>query len=63
MIKVKVIKPFYYAKDKILYVDEERYKELNQLGYVEKVKEETIKIEKATHDKTRILSNKSMEDN
>ncbi len=54
MIKAKVIKPFYFAKDKELYLDEERYKELKKLGLVEEVKErkkaivKNTKIEKAT---------------
>lgn len=62
MIKVKVIKPFYYAKDKELYLDEERYNELKELGLVEEVKEikkavvKNAKVEKATSDKTRVLS-------
>lgn len=62
MIKVKVIKPFYYAKDKQLYLDEDRYKELKDLGLVEEVKEikkavvNKGKIEKATvNDKRKIL--------
>ena len=62
MIKAKVIKPFYYAKDKQLYLDEDRYKELKDLGLVEEVKETKKvvvnkgKIEKATvNDKRRIL--------
>lgn len=63
MIKTKVIKPFYYAKDKELYLDEDRYKELVEQGYVEEVKRikkavvKNTKIEKATNDKTRVLSN------
>lgn len=76
MIKAKVIKPFYCAKDKELYLDEDRYNELKELGLVEEVEEyieitsETLlegkkiykeiiknsKIEKATNDKTRVLS-------
>lgn len=62
MIKVKVIKPFYYAKDKEVYLDEDRYKELSEQGYVEEVKEikksiiKNNKVEKATNDKKRILS-------
>lgn len=61
MIKAKAIKPFYYAKDKELYLDEDRYKELAELGYVEEVKEikkavvKNTKIEKATNDKARVL--------
>lgn len=35
MIKVRVIKPFYYAEGKELYVDEDRYNELKELGLVE----------------------------
>ena len=62
MIKVKVIKPFYYAMDKEVYLDEDRYKELSEQGYVEEVKEikksiiKNNKVEKATNDKKRILS-------
>jgi len=37
MIKAKVIKSFYYAKDKDIYLDEERFKELKEQGYVELV--------------------------
>ena len=44
MIKAKVIKAFYYAKDKELYLDEDRFKELEDQGYVVKVKE--FKVEK-----------------
>jgi len=62
MIKVRVIKPFYYAKDKEIYIDEERYKELSEQGLVEEVKEikkaviKNNKVEKATNDKKRVLS-------
>lgn len=68
MIKAKVIKPFYCAVDKELYLDEERYKELLAEGYIEEVKEITKavvknkKIEKATNDKRRVLSNQIMEE-
>lgn len=68
MIKAKVIKPFYYAKDKELYLDEDRYNELKELGLVEEVKPRNIrkenaellskkqsKIEKAINDETRVL--------
>lgn len=34
MIKAKVIKSFYYAKDKDIYLDEDRFKELKEQGYV-----------------------------
>lgn len=63
MIKAKVIKSFYYAKDKEIYLDEDRYKELAEQGYVKEVKEikkavvKNNKIEKATNDKARALSN------
>ncbi len=63
MIKAKVIKPFYYAKDKELYLDEDRFNELKEKGLVEEVKEikkavvRNSKIEKATNDKTRVLPN------
>lgn len=59
MIKVKVIKSFYCAKGKKLYLDENRYKELSELGYVEEIKKVTKnnKVEKIIDDKTRILSN------
>lgn len=63
MIKAKVIKPFYYAKDKELYLDDERFNELKELGLVEEVKEikkavvRNSKIEKAINDKARVLSN------
>lgn len=62
MIKVKVIKPFYCGIGKELYLDEERYNELKEFGLVEKVNEinKTVikdnKVEKATSDKTRVLS-------
>lgn len=42
MIKAKVIVPFYYAKDKELYLDEERYNELKSLGKVEKVEDDIV---------------------
>lgn len=64
MLKVKVIKPFYYAEGKELYVDENRYQELKDKGLVEEVKEikQTVvknsKIEKAIlNDEGRVLSN------
>ena len=65
MIKARVIKSFYYAKNKDIYLDEDRFKELEEQGYVEKkedeIHKETIKpnkIEKATqNDKARVLSN------
>ena len=38
MIKAKVIKSFYYAKDKEIYLDEKRFKELKEQGYVEEIK-------------------------
>lgn len=62
LIKAKVVKPFYCAKGKELYLDEDRFKELAEQGYVEKIKEikkavgRNIEIEKATNDKARILS-------
>lgn len=62
MIKARVIKPFYYAKDKELYLEEERYNELKEQGFVEEVKEvkkaivKNNKLEKATNDKKRVLS-------
>lgn len=70
MIKAKVIKPFYFAKDKELYLDKDRYEELSKLGYVEKIEEinynldnlihkekiSTNNVEKAIYDKKRILS-------
>lgn len=34
MIKAKVIKSFYYAKDNDIYLDEDRFKELKEQGYV-----------------------------
>ena len=63
MIKAKVIKAFYYAKGKEVYLDEDRYNELKALGLVEEIKEikeavvKNAKIEKATNDKRRVLSN------
>ena len=39
MIKAKVIKAFYYAKGKEVYLDEDRYNELKALGLVEEIKE------------------------
>lgn len=67
MIKAKVIKSFYYAKDKEIYLDEERFKELQEQGYVEEIKtileiaspqikEETIeKAIKVQNGKKRVL--------
>lgn len=52
VIKAKVIKAFYYAKDKELYLDEDRFKELEDQGYVVKVKE--FKVEKAVKPKTKV---------
>lgn len=52
MIKAKVIKSFYYAKDKEIYLDEDRFKELEEQGYVIKVKEP--KVEKAVKPKTKV---------
>lgn len=42
MIKAKVIVPFYFAKDKELYLDEERFSELEKLGKVEKVEDDIV---------------------
>lgn len=52
MIKAKVIKAFYYAKDKEIYLDENRFKELKEQGYVEEIKEQ--KKEKATISKDKV---------
>lgn len=71
MIKAKVIKPFYYANDKELYLDEDRYKELLEKGYVEPIeevavmpideiignKEITNQIEKAIINKPKLKNN------
>lgn len=46
MIKAIVTKSFYYAKDKEIYLDEDRFKELKEKGFVKEAKE--TKIEKAT---------------
>lgn len=62
MIRARVIKPFYCAKDKELYLEEERYNELKEQGFVEEVKEmkkavvKNNKLEKAINDKKRVLS-------
>ncbi len=48
MKKVKVIKPFYQAKGKELYVDDDRYDELIKLELVEEVKTKAVKKEKAS---------------
>lgn len=62
MIKARVIQSFYYAKGKELYVDEDRFNELKELELVEEVKGikkaivKNTRIEKATNDKTRVLS-------
>lgn len=63
MIKAKVIKPFYCAKDKELYLDENRFKELEEQGYVigiDFAEGKDNQVETATvvnkNDKTRVLS-------
>lgn len=40
MIKAVTIKDFFFAKDNILYLDEERFNELKEKGLVEKFEEE-----------------------
>ena len=52
MIKAMVIKSFYYAKDKEIYLDENRFKELKEKGFVEEIKE--TKVEKAIKPKKNI---------
>lgn len=52
MIKARVIKDFYCAKDKLLYLDKDRFDELKEKGLVEEIKE--TKIEKATKPKEKV---------
>jgi hypothetical protein len=60
MIKAIVEIPFYEKKGKELYLDEERFKELECQGYVKKVKViETSSIK--PNGKRKILSDKSLE--
>ena len=72
MIKAKVIKPFYYEKDKVLYLDEDTFQELSEKGLIVSCNEKKndvriettqlfaagkVKIEKAiVNDKRRVLS-------
>lgn len=60
MIKVKVIKPFYYAEGKELYVDEDRYNELEKLELVQKI--ETVEYAMQKQDKVETaIKNKTIE--
>lgn len=60
MIKAIVEIPFYEKKGKELYLDEERFKELESQGYVKKAEViETASIE--GNGKRKVLSDKSLE--
>ncbi len=60
MIKAKVIKPFYYAEGKELYLDEDRFKELKEKGYVEPIEEvATIPIDEIMGNKEMAIQTKS----
>lgn len=60
MIKAIVEIPFYEKKGKELYLDEERFKELERQGYVKKVEViETASIK--GNGKRKILSDKGLE--
>ena len=39
MIKARVIKPFFYDKNKDIYLDKDRFEELKKAGYVEGYKD------------------------
>lgn len=60
MIKAIVEIPFYEKKGKELYLDEERFKELERQGYVKKVEViETASIK--GNGKRKVLSDKGLE--
>lgn len=60
MIKAIVEIPFYEKKGKELYLDEERFKELERQGYVKKVEViETASIK--GNGKRKVLSDKVLE--
>ena len=60
MIKAIVEIPFYEKKGKELYLDEERFKELESKGYVKKAEViETASIK--ANGKRKVLSDKSLE--
>ena len=60
MIKAIVAIPFYEKKGKELYLDEERFKELERQGYVKKVEViETASIK--GNGKRKVLSDKGLE--
>lgn len=60
MIKAIVEIPFYEKKGKELYLDEERFKELERQGYVKKAKVvETASVK--SNGKRKILSDKNLE--
>lgn len=62
MIKAKVLKPFYIKENSILYLDEERFKELEKTSVVEAVEDEYIETTQLVVDGTRkILSKQGME--
>lgn len=46
MIKAKTIKSFFYARGKDIYLDEERFKELEKQGYVIAANDEKVIDEK-----------------
>ena len=55
MIKAKVLKSFYCAKDTFLYLDEDRFKDLSEGLYVEKVKDvENKKLSKTDIERKQI---------
>lgn len=60
MIKAIVEIPFYEKKGKELYLDEERFKELESQGYVKKAEViETASIK--SNGKRKVLSDKGLE--
>lgn len=61
MIKAKVLKPFYIKENSILYLDEERFKELEKTSAVEAVEDEYIETTQLVDGTRKILSKQGME--
>ncbi len=64
MIKAKVLKPFYIKENSILYLDEERFKELEKTSVVEAVEHvenESIETTQLVDGTRKILSKQGME--
>lgn len=65
MIKARVLKPFYQAENKELYLDEERFEELKNKGYVEEIKQELndgiLTASKKINGKRKVLPKQDME--